>query len=326
MQQALSQPQSTPVDESQSPPIKVSRKKEGKTKINTKETAPADEQEKSNRIKWPPSDEVLLTKGYIFISEDPIIGNNQNIAEYWARIADYYNNEGPKVPRIAHNLRSHWHHIKTKRVMKDCSKHDNSSKVHGHQAPKRQKSNSTWEYTGSTNTTKFGISLDDDDDDIQAEQEPPSRPMGRDKAKSMGRDKTKAKGKAMSSYDYEAKKLSLVEELAETNRVKKQAIKQFDQKIDKFYELEQRKIMTIRNGRVNYGLGNKPPETAGSWPIIGHLHLLGGSQVTHKLMASMADKFGPIFTIKLGVHRVLVVRSSEMAKECLATNDRVFSS
>ncbi|KAI3822769.1 hypothetical protein L1987_10367 [Smallanthus sonchifolius] len=93
------------------------------------------------------------------------------------------------------------------------------------------------EYTGSTNTPEFGISLDDDDDDIQAEQEPPSRPMGRDKAKS--------KGKATCSSDYEAKKLSLVEELAETNRVKKQAIEQFDQKIDKFYELEQRKIVII---------------------------------------------------------------------------------
>ncbi|KAI3694982.1 hypothetical protein L1987_77969 [Smallanthus sonchifolius] len=92
---------------------------------------------------------------------------------------------------------------------------------------------------------EFGISLDDDDDDIQAEQEPPSRPMGRDKTKAMRRDKAKVKGKAMSSSDYEAKKLSLVEELAETNRVKKQTIEQFDQKNDKFYELEQRKIMLI---------------------------------------------------------------------------------
>ncbi|KAI3785651.1 hypothetical protein L1987_44775 [Smallanthus sonchifolius] len=99
------------------------------------------------------------------------------------------------------------------------------------------------EYTCCKNTPDFGISLDDDDDDIQAEQEPPSRTMGTDKAKSMGRDKAKAKGKAMSLSDYEAKKLSLLEELAETNRVKKQAIEQFDQKIDKFYELEQRKIM-----------------------------------------------------------------------------------
>ncbi|KAJ0677883.1 putative cytochrome P450 [Helianthus annuus] len=40
----------------------------------------------------------------------------------------------------------------------------------------------------------------------------------------------------------------------------------------------------------------------------------------------MADKFGPVFTLKLGVHRVLVVSNSEMAKECLTTNDRVFAS
>ncbi|GKB54853.1 cytochrome P450 CYP82D47-like protein [Tanacetum coccineum] len=71
---------------------------------------------------------------------------------------------------------------------------------------------------------------------------------------------------------------------------------------------------------------NPVPEAAGSWPIIGHLHLLAGSQVPHKVLGSLADKFGPIFTIKLGVHRVLVVSNSEVAKECLTTNDKVFAS
>ncbi|KAD4385508.1 hypothetical protein E3N88_25676 [Mikania micrantha] len=78
--------------------------------------------------------------------------------------------------------------------------------------------------------------------------------------------------------------------------------------------------------RINNGKGKRLPEVAGSWPIIGHLHLLAGSQVAHKVLGSMADKFGPIFTVKLGVHRVLVVCSAEMAKECLTTNDRVFAS
>ncbi|KAI7732097.1 hypothetical protein M8C21_018396 [Ambrosia artemisiifolia] len=78
--------------------------------------------------------------------------------------------------------------------------------------------------------------------------------------------------------------------------------------------------------RNNYGLEGRVPEATGSWPIIGHLHLLAGSQVTHRVLGSMADKFGPIFTIKFGVHRVLVVSNSEMAKECLTTNDRVFAS
>ncbi|KAJ9567150.1 hypothetical protein OSB04_003116 [Centaurea solstitialis] len=71
--------------------------------------------------------------------------------------------------------------------------------------------------------------------------------------------------------------------------------------------------------------GNIVPEARGSWPIIGHLPLLAGSQAPHKLLASLADKFGPIFTIKLGVHQVLVVSNSDMAKECLATNDRSFA-
>ncbi|KAD5508866.1 hypothetical protein E3N88_16569 [Mikania micrantha] len=78
--------------------------------------------------------------------------------------------------------------------------------------------------------------------------------------------------------------------------------------------------------RINNVLVKRPPEVAGSWPIIGHLHLLSGSQLPQQVLGSMADKFGPIFTIKLGVHRVLVVCSAEMAKECLTTNDRAFAS
>ncbi|KAE8675292.1 putative Cytochrome P450 [Hibiscus syriacus] len=69
----------------------------------------------------------------------------------------------------------------------------------------------------------------------------------------------------------------------------------------------------------------KPPEAGGAWPIIGHLHLLGGSQPIHISLANMADKYGPIFTIKLGVRRALVVSDSETVKECLTTNDKAFA-
>ncbi|EXC07349.1 Cytochrome P450 82A3 [Morus notabilis] len=68
-----------------------------------------------------------------------------------------------------------------------------------------------------------------------------------------------------------------------------------------------------------------PPEAGGAWPIIGHLHLLAGPQPPHITLAHMADKYGPIFTIKMGVHRALVVSSWEMAKECLTTNDKIFA-
>ncbi|XP_055836055.1 cytochrome P450 CYP82D47-like [Solanum dulcamara] len=66
------------------------------------------------------------------------------------------------------------------------------------------------------------------------------------------------------------------------------------------------------------------PEAGGAWPIIGHLHLLGGSetdQLPHKIMGRMADKYGPIFGMKLGVHQAIVVSDPKLAKECFTTND-----
>ncbi|GMI78165.1 cytochrome P450, family 82, subfamily C, polypeptide 4 [Hibiscus trionum] len=42
------------------------------------------------------------------------------------------------------------------------------------------------------------------------------------------------------------------------------------------------------------------PEAGGAWPVIGHLRLLAGRQPPHISLANMADKYGTIFTIKLG--------------------------
>lgn len=67
------------------------------------------------------------------------------------------------------------------------------------------------------------------------------------------------------------------------------------------------------------------PQAGGAWPIIGHMHLLGGQQLTHKTLGAMADKYGPVFTIRLGSHRVLVLNSWDMARECFTVHDKVFS-
>ncbi|PRQ58474.1 putative cytochrome P450 [Rosa chinensis] len=69
----------------------------------------------------------------------------------------------------------------------------------------------------------------------------------------------------------------------------------------------------------------EPPKAAGAWPILGHLPLLGGPQPPHITLGNMADKYGPLFTIKLGVHRALVVSSWDVTKECLTTNDKAFA-
>ncbi|KAK1433526.1 hypothetical protein QVD17_10437 [Tagetes erecta] len=78
----------------------------------------------------------------------------------------------------------------------------------------------------------------------------------------------------------------------------------------------------LNRKRVN----REPPKAKGAWPIIGHLHFLGGSRLPHRVLSDMADRYGPIFTMKLGVHKVLVVSNGEIAKECYTTNDKIFAS
>ncbi|RZC91239.1 hypothetical protein C5167_027303 [Papaver somniferum] len=73
----------------------------------------------------------------------------------------------------------------------------------------------------------------------------------------------------------------------------------------------------------------RPPEPAAAWPIVGHLPQLMGTEpdkLFHITLAAMADKYGPVFTIRMGVHTALIVSSWEAAKECFTINDKVFAS
>ena len=72
--------------------------------------------------------------------------------------------------------------------------------------------------------------------------------------------------------------------------------------------------------------GMSPPEPSGAWPFVGHLHLLQGKVPVFRTLGAMADKVGPVFVIRLGMYRTLVVSSHEAAKECFTTNDKVFAS
>ena len=68
------------------------------------------------------------------------------------------------------------------------------------------------------------------------------------------------------------------------------------------------------------------PEPFGAWPFLGHLPILRGQTPIFRTLGAMADKHGPVFMIRLGVHRTLVVSSCEAVKECFTTNDKVFAS
>ncbi|KAF7852274.1 hypothetical protein BT93_L4568 [Corymbia citriodora subsp. variegata] len=67
------------------------------------------------------------------------------------------------------------------------------------------------------------------------------------------------------------------------------------------------------------------PEAKGGWPIFGHLPLFGSKELIHKKLGTMAEKYGPIFAIRLGSHRAIVVSSWEVAKECLTVHDKAFA-
>ncbi|KAH6791398.1 hypothetical protein C2S51_006404 [Perilla frutescens var. frutescens] len=75
------------------------------------------------------------------------------------------------------------------------------------------------------------------------------------------------------------------------------------------------------------GAGKAPPEAGGARPLVGHLHLLSGdSGLPHVNLSDLADKHGPIFRIRVGVHRAVVVSSWELMKELFTTNDAAVSS
>ncbi|XVF71416.1 hypothetical protein PTKIN_Ptkin12aG0035300 [Pterospermum kingtungense] len=67
---------------------------------------------------------------------------------------------------------------------------------------------------------------------------------------------------------------------------------------------------------------NLPPSPP-SRPIIGHLHLL--KSPIHRLYHTLSQKYGPIFSLKLGSRVLVVVSSSIAAEECLMKNDIVFA-
>ncbi|XP_062102822.1 flavonoid-6-hydroxylase-like [Humulus lupulus] len=70
---------------------------------------------------------------------------------------------------------------------------------------------------------------------------------------------------------------------------------------------------------------NSVPKPSGALPIIGHLHLFSGHVPVARILAAMADKHGPIFSLRIGQHQVMVLSSWELVKDCFTTNDRAFA-
>lgn len=73
--------------------------------------------------------------------------------------------------------------------------------------------------------------------------------------------------------------------------------------------------------------GHFGPRTIGCLAIYRspHLHKLGGQIPFFRTLAALADKYGPIFTLRLGKSRALVISNCEAVKDCFTKNNRVFA-
>ena len=58
-------------------------------------------------------------------------------------------------------------------------------------------------------------------------------------------------------------------------------------------------------------------------PIIGNLHLIG--EQPHVLFAEFSKKYGEVFSVSFGMHRVVIVSGIESAREALVQKSNIFA-
>lgn len=69
---------------------------------------------------------------------------------------------------------------------------------------------------------------------------------------------------------------------------------------------------------LNYPPGPKP------WPIIGNIHILNAEK-PYLSFQELAKKYGPVFSIKIGVQKMVVLSGYDTVKEALVTHAEAFS-
>ncbi|CAN6817716.1 unnamed protein product [Brassica oleracea] len=77
-------------------------------------------------------------------------------------------------------------------------------------------------------------------------------------------------------------------------------------------------IFSYRTQRLNL-----PPSPPHSLPIIGHHRLI--KPPVHRLFHGLAKTHGPIFYLRLGTRRAVVISSSALARECFTGHNDVYS-
>lgn len=69
----------------------------------------------------------------------------------------------------------------------------------------------------------------------------------------------------------------------------------------------------------------QPPSPRG-YPIIGHLHLLGGYEVPYQAFTDLGKKYGSVIKLKLGSYNCVIVNDQKNIREALVTKGHHFDS
>ena len=76
------------------------------------------------------------------------------------------------------------------------------------------------------------------------------------------------------------------------------------------------------NGKGSKG-GQRLPPSPPAVPFLGHLHLV--KTPFHAALIPLAARHGPVFSLRMGSRRAVVVSSPECARECLTEHDVTFA-
>lgn len=88
-----------------------------------------------------------------------------------------------------------------------------------------------------------------------------------------------------------------------------------------FYDLIMRK--TSKNKKCNSDDLPEPPSPR-SFPIIGHMHLLGGYEVPYQAFTELGKKYGSVIKLRLGNVNCVVVNEQENIRDVLITKGNHF--
>uniref|UniRef100_A0ACD5Z7Q1 Uncharacterized protein n=1 Tax=Avena sativa TaxID=4498 RepID=A0ACD5Z7Q1_AVESA len=83
------------------------------------------------------------------------------------------------------------------------------------------------------------------------------------------------------------------------------------------------KVSSSNNNGGKKQKGKVLAPTPASIPFLGHLHLL--KKPLHTSLCGLAARLGPVFSLRLGSRRALVVSSAECARECFTEHDVTFA-